>query len=300
MPVSMTAQETFKTVKGQVVDAATKKPLVGVIVAAYGNDKYSAMTNDEGRYTLNVPQYINSVQMRIEGYNFTQCAIADGVADARLYHEAFTEVYKTRTNALQSSEANRFANTSEVSIDPLIAQQLGNMRPSTLSTQFALLTFMKKHGTIITDLSNQFDQYFQRYAREHAKEVGGLETLDFQIKVLYQGQTLERQKELLMCQVDNAQFMDEMAEDIIKAFYSQDLDAIEQAMDRKLDSSCDSTPEENAQLITDRNADWLTKMPSIMADKPTFFAVGAAHLAGDDGVLSLLRKAGYTVSAVTK
>ena len=41
-------------------------------------------------------------------------------------------------------------------------------------------------------------------------------------------------------------------------------------------------------------------MPSIMADKPTFFAVGAAHLAGDDGVLSLLRKAGYTVSAVTK
>ena len=126
MPVSMTAQETFKTVKGQVVDAATKKPLVGVIVAAYGNDKYSAMTNDEGRYTLNVPQYINSVQMRIEGYNFTQCAIADGVADARLYHEAFTEVYKTRTNALQSSEANRFANTSEVSIDPLIAQQLGS------------------------------------------------------------------------------------------------------------------------------------------------------------------------------
>ena len=184
--------------------------------------------------------------------------------------------------------------------NPLIAEQLGKMRPSTLSTQFALLTFMKKHGTIITDLSNQFDQYFQRYAREHAKEVGGLETLDFQIKVLYQGQTLERQKELLMCQIDNAQFMDEMAEDIIKAFYSQDLDAIEQAMDKKLDSSCDSTPEENAQLITDRNADWLTKMPSIMADKPTFFAVGAAHLAGDDGVLSLLRKAGYTVSAVTK
>ena len=37
--------ETFKTVKGQVVDAATQKPLAGVIVAAYGNNKYSAMTD---------------------------------------------------------------------------------------------------------------------------------------------------------------------------------------------------------------------------------------------------------------
>ena len=123
--LAVTAQENFKTVTGQVVDAATQKPLAGVIVAAYGNDKYSAMTDEEGRYKLNVPQYISSVQMRIEGYNLLQCAIADGKADGRLYHEAFTEVYKRQTTALQSSEANRFANSSEVSIDPLIAQQLG-------------------------------------------------------------------------------------------------------------------------------------------------------------------------------
>ncbi len=115
-----------KTVKGQVVDAATQKPLAGVIVAAYGNDKFSAMTDDQGCYTINVPQYVSSVQMRLDGYNFAQCAIADGVADGQLYNEAFTEVYKRQTDALLSSEANRFANTSEVSIDPLIAQQLGS------------------------------------------------------------------------------------------------------------------------------------------------------------------------------
>ena len=124
--LTMSAQDQFKTVKGQVVDAATKKPLAGVIVAAYGNDKFSAMTDDQGRYTINVPQHVSSVQMRLEGYNFVQCAIADGVANARLYNDAFTEVYKRQTDALLSSEANRFANTSEVSIDPLIAQQLGS------------------------------------------------------------------------------------------------------------------------------------------------------------------------------
>lgn len=123
--LTMAAQENSKTVTGQVVDAATKQPLVGVIVAAYDNDKYSAMTDEEGRYTLKVPDYVNSVQMRIDGYNFLQCAIADGVANGQLYNEAFTEVYKRQTNAIQSSEAKRFANTSEISIDPFIAQQLG-------------------------------------------------------------------------------------------------------------------------------------------------------------------------------
>ena len=81
--LTMTAQDNFKTVKGQVVDAATQKPLAGVIVAAYGNDKYSAMTDEQGRYTLNVPDYVSSVQMRIEGYNFTQTEAKIGRASCR-------------------------------------------------------------------------------------------------------------------------------------------------------------------------------------------------------------------------
>ena len=123
--MTMAAQENSKTVTGQVVDAATKQPLVGVIVAAYDNDKYSAMTDEEGRYTLKVPKYVSSVQMRIDGYNFQQCAIADGVANGYLYNEAFTEFYKRKTDAIQSSEASGFDNTAEVSIDPFIAQRLG-------------------------------------------------------------------------------------------------------------------------------------------------------------------------------
>jgi len=148
------------------------------------------------------------------------------------------------------------------------------------------------------DMQNLFDEYFQRYARERGKAVSGLETIDFQIKTLYMGQTLERQKELLMCQVDNAAFFDDMTSQIVDAFYRQDLKALEEAMDQKLNSSCDSSPEEDAKLVSDRNADWLTKMPALMAGRPTFFAVGAGHLTGDDGVLALLRKAGYSVEAV--
>lgn len=123
--LTMAAKDNLKTVTGQVVDAATQKPLAGVIVAAYGNDKYSAMTDEQGCYTLSIPDYISSVQMRIDGYNFLQCTIADGKADGHLYHEVFSPNYKPQINAIQSSEARRFDNTSEISIDPLIAQQLG-------------------------------------------------------------------------------------------------------------------------------------------------------------------------------
>lgn len=39
-------------------------------------------------------------------------------------------------------------------------------------------------------------------------------------------------------------------------------------------------------------------MPAIMADKPTFFAVGALHLAGEKGLIQQLKNAGYTVEGL--
>jgi len=101
-----------------------------------------------------------------------------------------------------------------------------------------------------------------------------------------------------MCYVDNSAFMDEMTGKVVDAYYSQNIDAIKEAMDAKLNNSCDSSPEEEAQLIDNRNADWLTKMPSIMSQKSTLFAVGAGHLPGPKGVLNLLRKAGYKIEPV--
>ena len=71
-----------------------------------------------------------------------------------------------------------------------------------------------------------------------------------------------------------------------------------EAMDEKMHNSCDGRPEEEDALIYNRNADWVTKMPALMAKKPTLFAVGAAHLPGEKGVLNLLRQAGYKVEAV--
>jgi len=52
------------------------------------------------------------------------------------------------------------------------------------------------------------------------------------------------------------------------------------------------------EFVVNRNNNWVKKMSEMMQSKPTFFAVGAAHLGSEDGVLDLLRKAGYKVEPI--
>ena len=181
--------------------------------------------------------------------------------------------------------------------NPMVASKMGNLTPMALVTQFQLLLYMTKHMGEF-DPSSTFDQYFQAQAKKNGLPCGGLETLQKQINVLYKGKPMSRQVEELMCFIDNENFNSQMMEDLTSAFYAQNLETLKQVMDRKLGGKCDSTPEEEDMLINNRNADWVAKMPGIMTSKPTFFAVGAAHLPGDKGVLQLLRNAGYTIEGV--
>jgi len=181
--------------------------------------------------------------------------------------------------------------------NPMVASKMGNLTPMALVTQFQLLLYMTKHMGEF-DPSSTFDQYFQAQAKKNGLPCGGLETLQKQIDVLYKGKPMSRQVEELMCFIDNENFNSQMMEDLTSAFYAQNLETLKQVMDRKLGGKCDSTPEEEDMLINNRNVDWVAKMPGIMTSKPTFFAVGAAHLPGDKGVLQLLRNAGYTIEGV--
>lgn len=177
----------------------------------------------------------------------------------------------------------------------MVFSQLGKMSPKALATQFTLLLFIKNSATPFNP-ANGLDNFFQMQAKQNNKPIGGLETIDFQIETLYKSTPIERQVEELICLVDNKEYNLMMVQEISKAFYAQDLQAIEKAADEKLNNSCDSTPEEEETLIYGRNDNWMKLMPGIMAEKPTFFAVGALHLVGERGMLTQLQKAGYTVT----
>jgi uncharacterized protein YbaP (TraB family) len=52
-------------------------------------------------------------------------------------------------------------------------------------------------------------------------------------------------------------------------------------------------------LLTRRNESWVPMIEAkITGDSPKLFAVGAAHLGGDSGVIALLRKEGYKLTPV--
>ena len=126
LPLSVMAQD-MKTVSGYVIDAATGKPLPGVIVEAYGNHRYTAMTDELGAYELKVPEYVSSVSMRVEGYQLLQKAIRTDIdkTNGQLYPNTFSSIYERTTESSSSRRAEKFDNTAQLSIDPLVAEQLG-------------------------------------------------------------------------------------------------------------------------------------------------------------------------------
>ena len=180
--------------------------------------------------------------------------------------------------------------------NPMVAGQLGKMTPVAISTQLQMLQYMKM--TPGFNPNAMIDSYFQNEAKKAGKPVMGFENVDFQISVLYTGSTLERQKEQLICMLDNQEYNLMIMQNLTDAYFSQNLAEILAVTEEKLGNSCDSTPEEDEALIYGRNADWAEKMPAIMGDKSTLFVVGAAHLPGERGVLELLKKKGYAVEAV--
>ena len=49
-------------------------------------------------------------------------------------------------------------------------------------------------------------------------------------------------------------------------------------------------------LLVGRNKNWITVMQKMMTNQITFFAVGAGHLGGNNGVVNLLKAEGYILT----
>lgn len=178
----------------------------------------------------------------------------------------------------------------------MVANKMGRMTPQALATHITMLLYLMNNMSSFDPL-NLIDDYFQKIARKNNEPVGGFETVDYQVSTLYSYMTMERQIENLMCVVDNSSYAVGYIDRIMKAYYRQDMDALHKVMIEKRNNGCDSTPEEEEVLIYGRNKAWVEAMPAIMEERPTLFVVGAAHLPGERGVLSLLREAGYVVEA---
>lgn len=134
-----------------------------------------------------------------------------------------------------------------------------------------------------------------KISSEQNEEILGLETLADQMATLDAVPYEEQMAELVKsAKTDLANDRKETAQ-LTKLYTNQDIEGMLQAA-RESDNVTTSKYEN--ELLVKRNRNWIDKIASIAKQKPTFFGVGAAHLAGDNGVIRLLRKRGFKVEAV--
>jgi len=118
----------MKEVSGQILDAATHKPISGVRVEALNDIRYSAMTEDDGRYKVSVPVFVTALFVSTPEYNPVQVAIKEGPLDVTLYSSVFKSFYHNGTDVFRNSSMS-VENSSAISVESDIENQLnGSVR----------------------------------------------------------------------------------------------------------------------------------------------------------------------------
>ena len=135
-----------------------------------------------------------------------------------------------------------------------------------------------------------YEMEFNKMAKKKNKKTIGLETIDFQLGLF---DKLPMQTQVDMLKKDYNSDL-KMFDTLLACYLQEDLEKLNVLMN----AETAAYPEFNALLLINRNKSWIAPMGTQMRKESTFFAVGAGHLGGPEGVVSLLRSAGYTVTAI--
>jgi uncharacterized protein len=138
-----------------------------------------------------------------------------------------------------------------------------------------------------------YEGKFMEMATKGKKEVDGLETVEVQIATLAKTPIEKQAEGLYKLSTDPQKAFDQLKE-LIASYKLQDSDKLFETM-TKLSAE---DPEAMTNLLDERNANWIPKIETAIAEKSRFIAVGGGHLGGKNGVVKLLRKQGYTVTAI--
>ncbi|HEX2079670.1 MAG TPA: TraB/GumN family protein [Longimicrobium sp.] len=164
---------------------------------------------------------------------------------------------------------------------------LDRMEPWLVALMFQAVEWQKagltpEHGV---------DMHFSGRAKEDGKPVGGLEPVELQLG-LFDGMTAEEQVSFLRQSLEDAPRTAEQMREIVAAWRAGDAARIDAIMNESMDDS----PALYARMLTDRNAAWVPQIEALLRGRDdVLVVVGAAHLVGEQSVVSMLRQRGYTV-----
>jgi uncharacterized protein len=146
------------------------------------------------------------------------------------------------------------------------------------------------------DNAISMEQLIMVEAKRKSKEIKGMETMAYQLSIFDSIPYEIQAKQLVAFIADEGteekagKDYDEMA----NAYLNQDLAKLEKLISKEDFGIGNFTD----LLLYNRNKNWVNTMERIFSSNAVVVAVGAGHLPGEKGVISLLRKAGYTVEPV--
>lgn len=136
------------------------------------------------------------------------------------------------------------------------------------------------------------DTYFATVGRQEKKVVSTFETMEEQMRLLFDHHPVEEQARQLVEFVRSKDEMIKVQDDLLSSYLRQDLNGL-YALYQQYEKRFGDT----SWLLDDRNENWIKQLPAMLEEGNRFIAVGALHLAGKKGLVELLRKQGYTVTA---
>lgn len=142
--------------------------------------------------------------------------------------------------------------------------------------------------------TESFELTLTSLAKENKLEIKGLETIEQQLGFFDMIPSKDLGK-MIITYFDEADSLLIQTKEMQRVYRKGDLDSLAIFMTE----SAPELMEFEDILLTNRNKAWIPKIIEFIHQKPTFIAVGAGHLAGEEGVLELLRKEGYTVTPLS-
>lgn len=130
-------------------------------------------------------------------------------------------------------------------------------------------------------------------AKAQNKPINGLETMEFQMS-LFDSIPYEAQAKMLVDGIKSSDASEDQFRKMVELYKNQDLEG----MQRMVTGDEEGFGKYEDILLVKRNQSWIPLMITAMEKQSTFFAVGAGHLPGEQGVVELLEKQGYTLTPI--
>lgn len=180
-------------------------------------------------------------------------------------------------------------------LDAFFTKKVGMSLDAMKTMKPMLLSAMLLPSTLGCQVKS-IEEALMAEAKKNGAETLGLETVDEQLAVFdaipYKDQVADLVK---MARGDASEGTDELQK-LQKLYAEKDLDALLEASEASQNTTMSGAYSD--VLLKNRNETWIPRIIKLIKERPTFFGVGAAHLGGTNGVIRLLRKAGYSVEAV--